>query len=242
MSTAKHNNHPNHHSHFKEGKISRECANHQANSIQQDQPVKDNHNTFKLPFFIILSFAFVELFGGIWSQSLALLSDAWHMFSDVLALGLAWLASYLSLKPNIVKNANGQSKVEMIAAIFNATLMLVIVAYIIAEALQRFNNPQPINSLTVILIAFVGLIVNLIVAKLLHSADINHSHDHNKRAAYLHVLGDLLGSVAALASGVVIYFTGWLQIDPLLSIFISLLILGFTIKLIRDAWLSYKFG
>ena len=91
----------------------------------------------------------------------------------------------------------------------------------------------------VMLIAFAGLVVNIIVAKMLHS---DHAHDHNKRAAYLHVMGDLLGSVAALAAGIVIYFTGWLQIDPLLSIFISLLILIVTLNLIKEVWQAYHYG
>jgi len=138
--------------------------------------IKNKHNAYKLPFFLILTFAFVELFGGIWSQSLALLSDAWHMFSDVLALGLAWLASYLSHQPNIVKNANGQSRVEILASVFNAFLMLAVVVFIMFEAMQRFTNPKPIASVTVILIASVGLTVNLIVAKMLHNK--NHHSQH----------------------------------------------------------------
>ena len=142
----------------------------------------------------------------------------------------------------MIKNANGQTRVEILASVLNALLMLAVVAYIMMEAVQRLNNPQPVASLTVIMIALLGLIVNLVVANMLHSTEDSHLHDHNKRAAYLHVLGDLLGSVAAITAGIVIYFTGWLQIDPILSIFISLLILGFTIKLIKDVWQSYKQG
>ena len=93
--------------------------------------------------------------------------------------------------------------------------MLAVVIYIIIEAIQRLNNPQPVTSLTVILIAFLGLMVNLMVVNMLHSDIHSHSHNHNRRAAYLHVLGNLLGSVSAITPGVVIYFTGWLQIDPI---------------------------
>ena len=234
------NDHTQMHEHVHQ--ISTQSRAHQTQADSKKLLNKNQHNDFKLPFFLILTFAFVELIGGVWSQSLALLSDAWHMFSDVLALGLAWLAGYLSHKSSVIKNANGQSRIEMIAAVFNATLMLAVVAYIIVEALQRLDNPQPVASLTVILIAFTGLVVNLVVVKMLHNADDSHSHNHNKHAAYLHVLGDLLGSVAAITAGVVIYFTGWLQVDPILSIFISLLILGFTIKLIKDVWFSFKQG
>ena len=91
--------------------------------------------------------------------------------------------------------------------------MLAVVVYIIIEAIQRLNNPQPVISLTVILIAFMGLMVKLVVVEMLYSDTHSHSHDHNRRAAYLHVLGNLLGSVSVITAGVVIYFTGWLQID-----------------------------
>jgi cobalt-zinc-cadmium efflux system protein len=200
-------------------------------------------NTYAIPFILILIFAVVELLGGVWTHSLALLSDAWHMFSDVFALGLAWFAAHLSAKPGTHKHANGQSHAEIAAAAMNALLMLVVVAYIIFEALHRFKNPHTVSGGYVMLIAFVGLLVNMVVAKMLHGG---HSHDrvidHNKRAAYLHVISDLLGSVAALLAGTVIYLTGWQQIDPILSIFISALILFVTLKLIKDIWYAYKNG
>ena len=217
---------------------------HQHDDEQQhhpdEQPAKKSpKNIYAIPFLLILGFGFVEIFGGIWTNSLALLSDAWHMLSDAFALGLAWFAAHLSAKPGTHKHASGQSHLEIAASVINAILVLVVVAYIIFEALQRFNNPQPVTGGFVILIAFAGLLVNLMVAKMLHG---DHTHDHNKRAAYLHVLGDLLGSVAALLAGAVIYLTGWLQADPILSIFISLLLLFVTIKLIIDIWHSYKNG
>ena len=205
----------------------------------QDETEKSPKNIYAIPFVLILGFGFVEIFGGIWTNSLALLSDAWHMLSDAFALGLAWFAAHLSAKPGTHKHANGQSHAEIAAAAVNAILMLIVVTYIVYEALQRFDNPHPVTSGYVMLIAFAGLVVNIIVAKMLHS---DHAHDHNKRAAYLHVMGDLLGSVAALAAGIVIYFTGWLQIDPLLSIFISLLILIVTLNLIKEVWQAYRYG
>ena len=225
--------------HASESRHASEAVQNQG-KIQPEENHEANHPTnYRFAFFLILVFAIVELLGGIFTHSLALLSDAWHMFSDVFALGLAWLASYLSAKPGTHKHANGQSHAEIAAAATNAALMLVVVAYIVYQALQRFNNPHPVISGYVMLIAFMGLIVNIVVAKMLHS---DHAHDHNKRAAYLHVMGDLLGSVAALAAGIVIYFTGWLQIDPLLSIFISLLILIVTLNLIKEVWQAYKNG
>ena len=218
---------------------------HQHQQIQQNAPKASN--TYAIPFFLILVFAIIELFGGIWTNSLALLSDAWHMFSDVFALGLAWFAAHLSAKPGTHKHANGQSHAEIAAAAVNALLMLVVVVYIVFEALQRFKTPHTVSGGYVMLIAFVGLLVNLMVAKMLHGDD-NHGHEktgtqnHNRRAAYLHVMSDLLGSVAALLAGTVIYLTGWQQIDPILSIFISVLILFVTLRLIKDIWYAYKNG
>ena len=227
--------HANNSKHFSEG-----MQNQGKKQSEEKHPTN-----YKLAFFLILVFAIIELFGGMFTHSLALLSDAWHMFSDVFALGLAWLASYLSAKPGTHKHTNGQSHAEIAAAAVNGTLMLAVVAYIVYEALQRFDSPHPVTSGYVMMIAFVGLVVNIIVAKMLHSSgDDGHDHssNHNKRAAYLHVMGDILGSVAALAAGIVIYFTGWLQIDPLLSIFISLLILIVTFNLIKEVWQTYKNG
>ena len=157
------------------------------------------------------------------------------MFSDVFALGLAWFAAHHSASSK--KHASGQSHIEIAASIINAVLMIIVVAYIIIEAIDRLKNPHNVTGGYVMLIAFAGLIVNIVVAKILHHDDHN---DHNRRAAFLHVMGDLLGSVAALAAGAVIYFTGWLPVDPLLSIFISLLILFVTLKLIKDIWHVFK--
>jgi cobalt-zinc-cadmium efflux system protein len=194
-------------------------------------------STYAIPFFLILGFAIIELFGGIFTHSLALLSDAWHMLSDVFALGLAWFAAHHAV--NSKKHASGQSHLEIAASIINALLMLVVIIYIIIEAIDRLKNPHDVTGGYVMLIAFAGLIVNMVVAKLLHHDD---HDDHNRRAAFLHVLGDLLGSVAALAAGAVIYFTGWLKADPILSIFISLLILVVTFRLIKDIWQNLHSG
>ncbi len=203
---------------------------------------------YATPFLLIFAFALLEFFGGIWTNSLALLSDAWHMFSDLFALGLAWFAAYLSAKPGTHRHASGQSHLEIAASAVNVLLMFAVVTYIIVEAIQRLSHPQSVTGGYVIFIALAGLLVNLIVLKMLHGDGDGHGHaqsaeqDHNKRAAYLHVMGDLLGSVAAVLAGTVIYFTGWLLIDPILSIFISLLILAVTIKLTKDIWHSYKNG
>ena len=185
---------------------------------------------------LILAFAIVEVIGGFWTGSLALLGDAAHMASDVAALGLAWFAASHAKKSSASKHASGMSHVEIVASIFNAFLMLLVVAWIIYEAMQRFKNPEKVAGAEVMLIAFLGLLVNVIVAKLLHGGAAHAEQNLNQRAAFLHVLGDLLGSVAALLAGAVIYFTGYMPIDPILSIFISLLILLGTLNLIKDIW------
>ena len=199
---------------------------------QHDTSAK--HTIYKWPFLLIFGFAMLELWGGWWTNSLALISDAWHMLTDVIALGLAWLAAIMARNPNVKRHSSGMAYPELWATIFNAVLMLVVVVWIIVEALQRMDNPPTVAGGAVIWIALAGLLVNLITAKMLYAKDDGHGHakDLNRSAAYLHVLGDLLGSVVAIIAGVVIYFTGWLKIDPILSIVISVLLAVMTAKLI----------
>lgn len=196
----------------------------------------DHGNPFFVPFILILIFAVVELVGGVYTQSLALLGDAWHMVSDVAALGLAMFAAHQA-----AKSAHGK-RIEVIASAVNAVTMLVVIVWIVVEAIERLQNPRPVTGQYVMAIALVGLMVNLFVAKHLHHL----SHDHggseslNQRAALLHVMGDLLGSIAAIVAGAVIYFTGWLAIDPILSILIAILLFTVTIGLIKDIWRTHQ--
>ncbi len=180
---------------------------------------------------LTLCFAAVEAVAGWWSGSLALLGDAGHMLTDASALGLAAFASLLALRRPSRRHTYGLGRAEILAALFNALLMIGLVALISAEAIHRFNNPTPVMGGAVMGVAFIGLLINLIAAWLL-------SHDHhnlNVRAALLHVLGDLMGSVAALISGAVISLTGWMTIDPLLSLLIVLLILVSALRVLREA-------
>jgi len=183
------------------------------------------------PVVLTLGFAFVEAIGGWLTHSLALLGDAGHMFSDSAALALAWFAAWIAHKPATERYTYGFARVEVLVALINGAVMLLIIAGIVFEAVNRIQDPHPVQGGQVMLIAFLGLVVNLIVARCLHQAEKNI----NSRAAMLHVLGDLLGSVAALAAGAVIYFTGWTPIDPILSVFICLLLLGSTVNLLREA-------
>lgn len=194
----------------------------------------DDHDHYVIPFALIFIFAVVEAVGSWYTGSLALLSDAGHMFSDVVALGLAWLASVMAKRPNVARHRSGVSYAELTVSIINALTMLLVIVYVVIEAIDRLQNPHQVRGLGLTIIATLGLIVNLIVAKQLHHQVAHHGDSLNNRAAFLHVVGDLLGSVAAVAAGVVIYFTGWMPIDPILSLFISLLLLVFTLNLVRD--------
>ena len=180
---------------------------------------------------ITLVFAFVEAVGGWLSGSLALLGDAGHMLTDSFSLALGAIAALLSKKPASREMSFGWGRAEVLAAMTNAVLMLLIVVGISIAAFDRLRNPQPVQGGMVMVIAAIGLLVNIVVAWVLHRGE----QTLNIRGALLHVMGDLLGSVAALVAGAVIYFTGWTPIDPLLSVLICILILFASVKLLRDA-------
>lgn len=177
------------------------------------------------------AFALVEAVGGWWSGSLALLSDAGHMLTDASALGLALFAQRIARRPPSERNSFGYARAEVLGALANAVFMLLVVGWIVFEAVQRLLHPAPVAGGAVMVIAAGGLAVNLFVARLLH----HHDDNMNTRAAYLHVLGDILGSVAALLAGAIIWWTGWLAADPLLSCAVSALILGSTWRLLKQS-------
>lgn len=181
---------------------------------------------------LTLGFALIEVIAGFWSNSLALISDAGHMVTDATALGLALLAQVMAKRPPSAKHSFGFGRAEALAAFINGLAMLILVGWITFEAIQRFSQPEDVKGEAVFMVALIGLLVNLTVAWVL-------SHDKqsiNTKAAMVHVLGDLLGSVAALVAGIVIYFTGWLQIDPLLSLVVSALILKSTASVLRESY------
>jgi cobalt-zinc-cadmium efflux system protein len=182
-------------------------------------------------FALTLGFAVVEIAGGLWADSLALLGDAGHMISDATALGLAALAAWVAKRPPSSRHSFGLGRAEVVAAAVNSLFMVAVVVAIAVAAIIRLQTPTPVNGGGVIGIALVGLIVNLIVAWILSHGE----HTLNTRAALMHVMGDLLGSVAALTAGTVIYFTGWMPIDPLLSLLICILILYSAVRLLREA-------
>jgi cobalt-zinc-cadmium efflux system protein len=181
---------------------------------------------------LTFSFAGIEAFAGFWANSLALISDAGHMVTDAAALGLALLAQIIAKRPPSIKHSFGYGRSESLAAFINGLAMLVLVIWIAIEALTRFNTPHEVQGQTVTVVAIIGLCINLVVAWVL-SKD---KKSVNTKAALVHVMGDLLGSVAALIAGVVIQSTGWMLIDPLLSIFVCFLVLRSTIEVLKESY------
>ena len=181
---------------------------------------------------ITISFFIIELVGGILTNSLALLTDAWHMLNDVLALGFALIAAWLALRPITTKRTYGYYRAEILAAFLNGVFLLVVVVYIFYEALQRILQPAPVESLNMLLIAAFGLLANgLSVVTLSRS-----KHESlNIRGAFLHVVADTLGSIGAISAGLIMFFTEWYYADPLISMMIGVLIFYSSGKLIRDS-------
>lgn len=180
---------------------------------------------------LTLAFAAIEAMAGLMSGSLALVSDAGHMLTDSVALGLAALAATLSLRPPSHRHSYGLARLEVLAALCNAGFMLALVLWIGWHAIDRLLAPQPVKGEVVTVVAAIGLALNLAVAALLMGG----GRSLNTRAALLHVMGDALGSVAALASGIVIQVSGWTPADPLLSLAICALIAVSTLRLAREA-------
>ena len=186
--------------------------------------------TLIIALLLTVSFAGVEALAGWWSGSLALLSDAAHMLTDSSALGLAAGAAWLARRPPSLLHSYGLLRAEVLAALFNSLMMLVLIGFIVYEAVDRFSTLRDIAGSTVVLVAVAGLIVNLVVVWILHHGE----QTLNSRAAMLHTLGDALGSVAAIISGIVILSSDWTLIDPLMSLFVAALIGVSALRLLRE--------
>jgi cobalt-zinc-cadmium efflux system protein len=164
------------------------------------------------------TFMVVEVIGGIISGSLALLADAGHMLTDTMALALAAMAFHVSKRPPDGKLTFGYQRFQVLAAFVNGLSLLAIVGWILFEAVSRFIQPRDVLGETMLLVAVAGLMVNLISFAVLHTGD---QENLNIRGAALHVAGDLLGSIAAIVAALVIIYTGWFMIDPILSIAVA---------------------
>jgi len=174
----------------------------------------------------------VEFVGGVRSGSLALLADAAHMLADVAALGLALLAAWIAQRPATPERSFGFLRLEILAALINGAVLFAIAIGIGVEAWHRLHAPPAVNGPLLLGVAAVGFIANLAAALVLHRG---HQHSLNQRGAYLHVLGDLLGSVGALIAGVLVIAAGWVLADPLISVLIGGLVLVSAWRLVKES-------
>ncbi len=177
-------------------------------------------------------FLVAEVIGGLVSNSLALLADAGHMLTDVGALAFSLFVAWLARQPATPKRTYGYLRFEILAALLNGAGLLAVSAAIIWEAIGRLRNPEPVETGVMLVVATGGLIVNIIAVRLLHGSA---SHSLNVRGAYLHVMSDLLGSVAAIAAALLMRYKGWALADPVASILMTALIVRGSWKLVRES-------
>ncbi len=182
---------------------------------------------------VTAAYFLVELLGGLYTNSLALLSDAVHMLTDVAAIVLSLFALWIASRPARAGKTYGYLRAEILGALLNGLFLWVIVGFLIFEAVHRLGAPAEIKGLPVMLIAAVGLVVNGFSAWFTHQG-VQHAHGMALRAIFVHVVSDLAGSVGVLAAGALIYFTHWQVADPLVSMFIAVLILFGSWGLIRE--------
>jgi cobalt-zinc-cadmium efflux system protein len=187
----------------------------------------------KLALAISCIYFFAELIGGFLTNSLALLSDAGHMLSDIAALALSLFAFRIAKRPATVSSTYGYHRAEILAALFNGLSLWLIVGVIFAAAYNRFLDPPAVESYGMMIVASLGLLVNVVAGAILYGS---HHHNLNLRGAFLHVVSDALGSVGAIAAGLIMLFTGWYVADPVISILIGLLILHSSWNLIKESF------
>lgn len=202
-----------------------------AHSHDNESPV-DRIGKLRLALALTGVYMFAEAIGGWLTNSLALIADAGHMLTDVAALSLTLGAIWFGSRPATAKKTFGYYRLEILAAFVNGIALVLLSVWVIYEAVDRWQSPPPINGSQMTVIAVGGLLVNIIAAKLLHAG---HKHDLNMRAAWLHVMGDMLGSVTAIAAGILISGFGWLWADPLCSVLISVIIVLGSWRLIMES-------
>lgn len=196
------------------------------------QPVSHHHNHISKPdqknqkkiviaAVVTASYMLVEIIGGLWVNSIALVADGVHMMTDAMALGIAWWGFYMSQKPATAIMTFGFQRFQILTAFVNGFTLLLIVGGIVFMAIHRLIEPQEVMGKEMFIIAVIGLLNNLFVFWLLHSGD---QSNMNMRGATLHFLGDTLGSVAVIGGAIIIFYTGWVLVDPLLSILMATII------------------
>lgn len=213
--------HRNYHTHYPNAQQSRNAEGHKAGRV-----------AIRRALILVLIFMVVEFVGGFLANSLALMSDALHMLTDSIALMLALFAFWIAGRPSTPKMSFGYHRAEILGALTGGLLIWFLTALLVYEAILRFKAPPEVKGSLLFVVASMGLIVNLISAWMLHSA---RSENLNLRAAYLHVLGDLLGSVGAIFAGLIILLTGWRLIDPLVTFLIAGLLLYGSWKIVIEA-------
>ncbi|MDY0406293.1 cation diffusion facilitator family transporter [Virgibacillus sp. 179-BFC.A HS] len=193
-----------------------------------------NKKALMISFFIIAGYMIIEVVGGFLTNSLALLSDAGHMLSDAISLGVGVLAFTFGEKVANYSKTYGYKRFEILAAVFNGAALILISIYIFYEAFQRIANSPEVASTGMLTIAVIGLLVNILVAWMLMRGG-DTKENLNLRAAFLHVLGDLLGSVGAIVAALLIMLFGWTWADPLASIIVAILVLISGWRVTKDA-------
>ena len=199
-------------------------------SHDHNNEIKENRFVLALALTGIIFLA--EFIGGFWTHSLALLSDSAHVFMDAFALGLSYLAIRAAKLPADDKHTSGYHRMQVLAALTNGATLFLIAFEILREAWDRFQNPEAVSAGSMLVIAVIGLIVNLIVAFTLSKHD---QDDLNTRSAFLHVVGDAAASVGVIAVGVILLFVNWLWLDPLVSVMIGVLILFSSGRVLKES-------
>jgi cobalt-zinc-cadmium efflux system protein len=200
--------------------------------MSHDHTNEIKENRFVLALALTGLIFLAEFIGGFWTHSLALLSDSAHVFMDAFALGLSYLAIRAAKLPADDKHTYGYHRMQVLAALTNGATLFLIAFEILREAWNRFQNPEAVSAGPMLVIAVIGLIVNLVVAFTLSK----HDHDDlNTRAAFLHVLGDALASVGVIAVGVILLFVNWTWLDPLVSVMIGILILFSSGRVLKES-------
>lgn len=192
----------------------------------------DETRRLKWALAISVSYFFAEIIAGFLTNSLALLSDAGHMLSDIGAMVVCLFAFRLARRPATPESTYGYHRAEILAALFNGLALWLLVGVIFAAAFYRLSDPPPVQSLGVMVVASLGLLVNVIAGWILYEP---HHGNLNLHGAFMHVISDAIGSVGALLAGLIMYFTGWYMADPLISVFIGILILYSSWNLIRES-------
>ncbi len=192
----------------------------------------DAMRRLRLALIVTAVILVAEVVGGVIANSLALLADAGHMLTDVAALALSLFAAWFSRRPETQKRTYGYLRLEILAAFFNGAALLLISTWIIWEAVTRLRHPEPVHGSLMLAVAILGLAANAYSAWILHPSG---DDSLNVRGAYLHILGDLLGSVGTIIAAVIIYFSGWLPADTIASIVVTALIVRGAWSLVRDS-------